>query len=296
MHLSELQHRDGLTASIEVFPPKSAASDEAVHQTLEDLRPYDPAFVSVTYGAGGSTQTRTLDLCEDIRVRHGLPVTSHLTCVGATKGEIVDYLTEAAERGVANVMALRGDAPEGQETFTAVDGGLSYANELVALIRDRFGDRFGIGVAGYPETHLEAVSPDDDLARLRDKVDAGADAVFTQLFYVNDNFFRFVDQCRSLGVEVPIVAGIMPITNYARIQRITKMCGAVFPDELSESLAAAGDDADAQFEIGVDFAVRQCRELIDAGVEGIHFYALNKSRACSAILDELGLAPAAVPA
>ena len=292
MHLAELSARPGLTVSIEVFPPKTAAGDAAVHATIEDLRPYDPAFASITYGAGGSTQSRTLDLCEEIRIRHGLPVTSHLTCVGSTREQIADYLTEAIDRGVSNIMALRGDAPEGADRFEATDGGFRYANELVELIRERFGDRLGIGVAGYPETHLEATSPEDDLANLRRKVDAGADAVFTQLFYVNENFFRFRDRCNELKVTVPIVPGIMPITDYGRIQRITKMCGAVFPDELSGQLADCGDDAEAQFDVGVSHAVRQCRELIDEGVPGIHFYALNKSRACATILDELGLTPA----
>lgn len=289
MQLSELIARPGLTVSIEVFPPKTAASDEAVHGTLADLRVYDPAFVSVTYGAGGSTQERTLDLCQDIHVRHGLPVTSHLTCVGSTREQIADYVSEAIDRGVENIMALRGDAPEGEETFRATDGGFRYANELVSMIRERFGDRVGVGVAGYPETHLEARSPDDDLKNLRRKVDAGADAIFTQLFYVNENFFRFCEQCRQVGISVPIIPGVMPITNFARIKRITAMCGAVFPEDLARQLEKVQDDAAAQFEVGVGHAVRQCRELIDSGVPGIHFYALNKSRACSTILDELGL-------
>lgn len=291
MYLSELFSGHDLVISIEVFPPKTAEEDGVVHQTLEDLRQYDPAFVSCTYGAGGSTQSRTLDLCQDIQARHGLPVMSHLTCVGATREELGQYLEEASDRGVQNIMALRGDAPQGETTFQAVEGGCRYANELVELIQS-VPQTFGIGVAGYPETHQEAVSPAADLENLKRKVDAGGDAIFSQLFYVNENFFRFRDQCDALGIDVPNVPGIMPITNFKRIKRITAMCGAVFPDDLAAKLEAVQDDAAAQFEIGVSHAVQQCRELVDAGVPGIHFYALNRSKACAAILDELGLTSA----
>ena len=169
----------------------------------------------------------------------------------------------------------------------AVEGGLQHANELVELIRSDYPD-VGIGVAGYPEKHQEAVDAPTDLANLKRKVDAGADAVFTQLFYVNENFFRFREECRKIGIDVPVVPGIMPITNFARIQRIVGMCGAVFPEELSSRLEAVQDDDEAQFEVGVEHAIQQCRELIDQGVPGIHFYALNRSRACERILDALG--------
>lgn len=291
MYLSDLFQDRDLVVSIEVFPPKSADDDKVVHKTLEELRQFDPAFVSCTYGAGGSTQSRTLDLCEDIQNRHSLPVMSHLTCVGATREQLGEYLSEASARGVNNIMALRGDAPQGEDTFQAVEGGCRYANELVELIRST-PQTFGVGVAGYPETHQEAVSAADDLQNLRRKVDAGGDAIFSQLFYVNENFFRFRDQCNALGIDVPNVPGIMPITNFKRIQRITAMCGAVFPEDLSAKLEAVQDDAQAQFEIGVGHAVEQCRELIAEGVPGIHFYALNRSKACATILSELGLAPA----
>lgn len=289
MLLPELFSERDFVVSIEVFPPKE--NDAAVHRTLENLRKYEPSFVSVTYGAGGSTQARTLDLCADIMMRHGLPVMSHLTCVGATRAELASYLSDASDRGVKNIMALRGDAPQGQEAFEAVAGGCAYANELVELIRGQAGS-FGIGVAGYPETHQEAPSTEADLENLKRKVDAGGDAIFTQLFYVNDNFFAFRDHCGRLGIEAPIVPGIMPITNFARIKRITAMCGAVFPKDLAAKLEAVQDDDEAQFEVGVTHAVEQCRQLIEGGVPGIHFYALNRSKACATILDELGLAPA----
>ncbi|MCL4108528.1 UNVERIFIED_CONTAM: hypothetical protein GTU68_046809 [Idotea baltica] len=183
-------------------------------------------------------------------------------------------------------MALRGDPPKGEENFKPVDGGLAYANELVELIRQHPGE-FGIGVAGYPEKHVEASSMSVDMDNLKRKVDAGADAIFTQLFFENDNFLRFRDDCVNRGIEIPIVPGIMPITNFARIKRITTMCGTAFPASLSAKLEAVKDDDQAQFEVGVEFAIDQCNALRQAGVPGIHFYALNKSDACDKILGEL---------
>jgi methylenetetrahydrofolate reductase (NADPH) len=184
-------------------------------------------------------------------------------------------------------MALRGDPPQGQDAFQAVDGGLQHADELVKLIREEC-PAMGIGVAGYPEKHQEAPNLETDLQNLMRKVDAGADAVFTQLFYVNERFLSFRDRYEQAGIGVPLVPGIMPITSFSRIQRIASMCGAAFPDDLAAQLEAARDDKEAQFEIGVEHAIGQCRELVDAGVPGIHFYALNRSRACERILDALG--------
>ena len=277
--------------SIEIFPPKTEAGDEALVETLDALMPYDPAFVSCTYGAGGSTRSRTLDLCERFGQKYNVPMTAHFTCVGSSQEQLIEWLHEAKQRGVTNIMALRGDAPEDAEWFTPAEDGLSYASELVELIR-REVDAFGIGVAGYPEKHPEASDAATDLRYLKAKVDKGADAIFTQLFYENDYFYTWRDQCDEAGIDIPIVPGVMPITNFKRIQRITKMCGAAFPPELASKLEAAQDDDLAQMEIGVEFAVRQCRELLVAGVPGIHFYALNKSQACATILDALGQTPA----
>ena len=198
------------------------------------------------------------------------------------------WLAHAIENGIRNIMALRGDPPQGAGGFQTVAGGLSHANELVALIRADHPE-LGIGVAGYPEKHPEAIDAATDLANLKRKVDAGADAVFTQLFFVNDNFLQFREACVRAGITVPIVPGIMPITEFARIKRITSMCGAVFPAELASRLEAVQEDAAAQFEIGVEYAIAQCRELIAAGVPGMHFYVLNKSQACERILDALEL-------
>lgn len=273
--------------SIEIFPPKTSTGDESLFNTLDLLTRYQPAFVSCTYGAGGSTQERTVELCVEIQNRYQVPATSHLTCVGATREELTQWLEHACQQGIRNIMALRGDPPEGQETFSAVEGGLNHANELVSLIRE-VQPEFGIGVAGYPEKHQEAPDLQTDLDNLKRKVDAGADAVFTQLFFINENFLNFRERYEQAGISVPLIPGIMPITSYARIKRITAMCGAIFPDDLAAKLEAVQDDANAQFQIGVDHAIEQCRGLMEAGIPGIHFYALNRSKACAKILDALG--------
>ncbi|RLS55830.1 MAG: methylenetetrahydrofolate reductase [NAD(P)H] [Planctomycetota bacterium] len=295
MRIRDLFQSKPFVMSLEVFPPKTEAGDEGLYRALERLRPYDPAFVSCTYGAGGSTQNRTVDICRRIQTEFALPATSHFTCVGATRLELLDWLSRATQNGIANIMALRGDPPQGQAEFRAVEGGLANANQLVSLIREHY-PNMGIGVAGYPEKHPEAPSLDVDLQNLKRKVDAGADAVFTQLFYVNENFLRFRDRCGAMGIEIPIVPGIMPITEFARIKRITALCGAVFPSSLAARLEAVQTDPQAQFEIGVEFAIEQCRELMTAGVPGMHFYVLNKSESCERILEGLGLKPEPVTA
>ena len=289
MRLPELFKTRPFVLSIEIFPPKTAEGDATLRRHLQTLVTYQPAFVSCTYGAGGSTQDRTMAWCSEIQESFQQTAVAHFTCVGSTRDELQSWLANASAAGIQNIMALRGDPPGGQATFTSVAGGLQNANELVELIRATYPE-MGIGVAGYPEKHIEARSPADDLQNLKRKVDAGADAVFTQLFFVNENFFAFRDQCESLGIRIPIVPGIMPITDFARIKRITSMCGSVFPESLALKLEAVQDDADAQFEIGVEHAIRQCEQLKAAGVPGIHFYVLNKSDACQRILDALGFA------
>lgn len=289
MRLPELFKTRPFVLSIEIFPPKTVEGDATLRRHLQTLVGYKPAFVSCTYGAGGSTQDRTMAWCREIQDSFARTAMAHFTCVGSTRDELQSWLASASAAGIQNIMALRGDPPTGQESFTAVAGGLKNANELVELIRTAYPDT-GIGVAGYPEKHIEAASVDADLQNLKRKVDAGADAVFTQLFFVNDNFFAFRDQCQSLGIRIPIVPGIMPITDFARIKRITSMCGSVFPETLASRLEAVQDDADAQFEIGVEHAIRQCEQLKAGGVPGMHFYALNKSDACQRILDAMGFA------
>lgn len=278
--------KDGFCLSIEMFPPKTDQGEASLRKHLEKLTRYSPGFISCTYGAGGSTQSKTLEWCRWIQGDLNQTATAHFTCVGSTRDELLQWLGRAEEAGVHNIMALRGDPPDGQADFKPIDGGLSYANELVALIREHH-PNFGIGVGGYPEKHPEAPDMASDLANLKRKVDAGADAIYTQLFYVNDSFLKWRDDCVAAGIEIPIVPGIMPITDFARINRITAMCGSEFPTALASRLEAVKDDKEAQFEIGVEYAIEQCRELIDAGVPGIHFYVLNKSKAAERILDAL---------
>ncbi len=282
MTLAQYYQPGRLGLSFELFPPKTAAGEESMFQHVEQLLEFRPDFVTCTYGAGGSTRLKTLDIVSQVRQRFGLPVASHLTCVGSTVEELRTYLQDAKSRGVDYIVALRGDPPQGQERFRAVEGGLRYANELVTLIRDEFPE-FGILVAGYPETHQEALSPEADLENLKRKVDAGGQVVITQLFYDNDDFFRFRERCDRVGIDAPIVPGILPVINLAQIQRITALCGAQLPATFVEQLGKQ-DDPQWQFDVGVDFATRQVQSLIEHGVPGVHFYVLNKSSATSAVL------------
>lgn len=289
MRIGEIYKPGQFGLSFEIFPPKSTDGDALLWEHVAHLAKWKPAFISCTYGAGGSTRDRTIDLCETITARFGIPSTAHFTCLGGSRDELREFLAMAGKRGISNIMALRGDAPAGQAEFKQVAGGLRYANELVELIRSEFRD-FGIGVAGYPEKHPEAPSPEVDLEYLKRKVAAGADAVFTQLFFSNANFLRFRDRYAQAGIRAPLIPGIMPVLNFAQIKRITSLCGAVLPEAFASRLEAAHerDDKDAQFQIGVEFAVAQCRDLIDRGIPGIHFYVLNRSQACDDILGALG--------
>lgn len=274
--------------SFELYPPKTEPAEAELFEHVAELMNFRPDYITCTYGAGGSTRSKTLDIVERVRRDFRGATASHLTCVGATVEQLRDYLTEAEKRGVSNIVALRGDPPKGETEFRQVVGGLRYANELVALIKAEF-PQFGIAVAGYPEKHLEAPSLDVDLANLKRKVDSGADAVVTQLFYRNEDFFEFRRRCEQLGITIPIVPGILPVTNLAQIKRITSLCGAQLPEEFRSDLERCGADAEAQFEVGVAFAVKQVRELIASGIPGIHFYVLNKSNATGRVLREIAL-------
>lgn len=284
MRVSEAYGPGRFGLSFELFPPKNEAGDGELFRHLEELVRFQPSYITCTYGAGGSTRSKTLDVVERVGRRFGCPTASHLTCVGATVDQLRDYLQESWRRGVTNIVALRGDPPQGQTSFQAVEGGFRYANELVALIRAEF-PQFGIAVAGYPETHREAASPAADLENLRRKADAGADVVLTQLFYDNADFFRFVDRCRSAGIQQPVVPGVLPVTSLSQIKRIAGLCGARLPQTFISALEDCGDDAAGQFEVGVEFAIRQVRQLIDRGVPGVHFYVLNRSQATTRILE-----------
>jgi methylenetetrahydrofolate reductase (NADPH) len=285
MTLSSYYQPGRLGLSFELFPPKSDVGDQALFHHVEQLAAFRPDFITCTYGAGGSTREKTLDIVTQVKRRLGVNVASHLTCVGLAVDQLREYLVEARRRGVDYIVALRGDPPRGETAFRAVEGGLRYANELVSLVRAEFPE-FGIAVAGYPEKHLEAPSPEVDLDNLKRKVDAGADIVITQLFYVNDDFFRFRDRYDRAGVKVPLVPGILPVTNLAQIQRITSMCGACLPESLLARLSERDDEV-WQFDAGVDFAIAQVQQLIERGIPGLHFYVLNKSQATAAVLSRV---------
>lgn len=239
----------------------------------------------MTYGAGGSTREKTVGLVSRIKKETGIEATAHLTCVGHSEAELVSVLGELERAGVENILALRGDPPKGQATFVPAKDGYRYAADLVRLIRKKF--TFSVGVAGYPEKHVEARSMEDDLAHLKKKVDAGADFIVTQLFFNNDDFFRFVDRVRALGIKIPIVAGIMPVTDVEQVKRFTTLCGATLPAPLLEELEKNAQDKAAVVQTGIKHATAQCRELIKRGVAGIHFYTLNKSHATAEIVKNL---------
>jgi methylenetetrahydrofolate reductase (NADPH) len=272
--------------SFELFPPKTEAGERTLDATLEQLRRLDPAFVSVTYGAGGSTRDRTLGVVAQVRERHGLEAMCHLTCVGATRDELDGVLARLRELGVENVLALRGDPPAGAP-WTKVEGGFEHADELVALAADGHG--LGVGAACFPETHLESATLEDDLRHLRTKVAAGAEFLVTQLFFDNAAYFGFVAAARAAGIDVPIVPGVLPITDLPALERITALCGATIPAALRRELDRRAGDADAIEELGVAYATLQCSELLARGAPGIHFYTLNRAEPTRSILSALRL-------
>lgn len=285
MRIAEKLDKSRCAISFEFFPPKDREGVGRLFQTVAELAPFEPAYVSVTYGAGGSTRQLTVELVGRIQREVGLDAMAHLTCVGATQAELGGVLDQLEEAGVENVIALRGDPPKGAESFVVHEGGFGNASQLVAFIKPR--GTFCIAGACYPEKHPEAASLDADIEKLKAKVDAGADLLITQLFFDNADYFAFVERARAAGITVPIVAGIMPITNVSQIKRFSAMCGASMPAELLQQLEPVASDADAVCEAGVQHALRQCQELMARGVPGIHFYTLNRSRATLEILRRL---------
>jgi methylenetetrahydrofolate reductase (NADPH) len=290
MRLSDIYNSGRLGVSCELYPPKTAAGIEALFQHVADLVKFEPSYITCTYGAGGSDSHKTLDIVERVKREHGLPVAAHLTCAGLTVDGLRAYLRDARDRGVEYIMALRGDPPRGHSTFVPIEGGFAHANELVSLIRTEFPE-FGIAVAGYPETHQEAPNRQVDLENLKRKVECGADVVISQLFYDNSDFLRFRDRCQAIGIDVPIVPGILPITSLTQIRRIAELCGASLPPELLDRLEAHADDRQGQFDAGVYYATRQVEDLVTAGCPGVHFYVLNRSVAAATILRALTLSP-----
>jgi methylenetetrahydrofolate reductase (NADPH) len=282
MRIRDAFHGLRPTLSFEFYPPKDDVGFWDLYRTIEALKPLDPTYVSVTYGAGGGTRTKTRELAVRIQADIGIESMAHLTCVGSTKAELASAIDELRSGGIENILALRGDPPAGQTAFMPVEGGFRYANELVAFIKDRH-DGLCVGAACYPEKHPEAPSLERDLENLKRKVDAGADFLITQLFFDNDFFLSFRERAERMCVHVPIVAGIMPILSVKQVKRFTEMCGATLPDELRRKIEAVEDDAEAVRHVGMYHATQQCLNLLAEDVAGIHFYTLNRSTATRAI-------------
>jgi methylenetetrahydrofolate reductase (NADPH) len=271
--------------SFEFFPPKTDEGQRTLEQTLAVLKDDRPDYVSVTYGAGGSTRDRTVEITKWIKQDLGIEAMAHLSCVGEAKERLVEILGELEACGIENVLALRGDPPRGETEWTPHPGGLHYSVELIELVGEGFD--FSIGAACFPEVHPEAPSLEEDLRYAKRKVDAGAGFLITQLFFDNELYFDFVDEARAAGISVPIVPGIMPITNFKQIKTITGMCGASIPAELERELNERADDPEAVAELGVAYATLQCSDLLARGAPGVHFYTLNRSPATRAILAAL---------
>ena len=271
--------------SFEFFPPKTDDGQRTFEATLAELKEDRPEYVSVTYGAGGSTRERTVEITKWIKKDLGIEAMAHLSCVGEPTERLVEILEEIEASGIENVLALRGDPPRGETAWRPHPGGLEYSVELIELIRSRF--EFCLGAACFPEVHPEAKSFEQDLAYAKRKVDAGASFLITQLFFDNELYFGFVDAARAAGIEVPLIPGIMPITNLKQIKTITGMCGATIPAELERELEGRADDPEAVAELGVAYATLQCSDLLARGAPGVHFYTLNRSPATRAILAAL---------
>ncbi len=272
--------------SVEFFPPKSDDAAQPLLRTAERLQDYAPDFASITYGAGGSTRSRTLKYARALHEDYGYAVMPHLTCVGHSRDELVQIINEIKDAGLPQIMALRGDPPRGETDFKPHPDGLSYANELVRLIREVYPE-CAIGVAGYPEKHPEASSPELDLLNLKRKVDAGATFVTTQLFFDNQVYFDFVADCERAGIKVPVIPGLLSVTSYDQAKRFCQMCEASLPEELEQQLIAAGDDKAAVEQIGIEWATQQARELLEKGAPGIHLYILNRAAPTIALMDQL---------
>ena len=283
--------RDQPVISFELFPPKTDQGMETLkRRVLPNLIKLSPSYITVTYGAGGSTQGKTLEIASAVKNKFKLESACHLTCVGACRAEIKDVIRKIEAAGIENIVALRGDAPQGQDTFVAHEDGFAHANELVEHIRATEMERpIGIAVAGYPEKHQEAKNLDVDIQNLKRKVDAGADVIITQLFYDNDAFLVYRDKVRAAGVEIPIVPGLMPIQSSSQIQRIASLCGAVLPDDLLRKLQDTGEDDENATAIGTEQCVSQSETLLKEGVPGIHYYVLNRSPQIRRIVRSLSL-------
>ncbi|ABZ95631.1 methylenetetrahydrofolate reductase [NAD(P)H] [Leptospira biflexa] len=288
MHISEILGKKQTTISFEFFPPKNEEASEDLFRNIQELSQMNPAYVSVTYGAGGSTRHLTHDLVVKLQNETGLTIVSHLTCVGSTKEEIGDILKRYDKSGIHNIMALRGDPPKGQQDFQQTENGFAYAGELVGFIKKEF-PKMGIGVAGFPEGHPSTPNRLKEIEYLKWKVDQGADYICTQMFFDNNQFYDFVERCEIAGIKVPIIAGIMPVTSRKGMARMAELSlGTNFPAKLLKSLSRAEDDVYAE-NVGIHWATEQVRDLLDHKIAGIHMYTLNKSKATRKIYESLGV-------
>ena len=287
MKLADLYARPGLTLSVEFFPPKTEKGEENLFSEIEILKRLKPGFCSVTYGAGGSTREKTLGLVEAIHDGCGLDVMCHLTVIGQSKDEARAILQRLKSRGIENLLALGGDPPQGVPDWHPHPDGFTHAVELVREAAAL--DCFSIAVAGFPECHPRAVSRESDLQFLKEKIEAGAAAVITQLFFDQDDYFRFVEDLRRLGVNAPVIPGVLPILSVSQVRRFTALCGSKIPAKLERELVKVENDDEGAVQLGIDYASGLCEKLIGFGVAGLHFYSLNKSHSVLAICRNLSL-------
>ncbi len=297
MHITDIINKDHPTFSFEFFPPKSERASESLLETIKDLESLDPSYVSITYGAGGTTRERTHDLVENILETTSLTPIPHLTCVQHTEEEISNILKRYSDKGVSNILALRGDTPKGETQYNRSNDSFYFARDLVEFISafntSTLGEEsksFGIGVAGFPEGHPETPNRIKEMDYLKAKVDSGADYICTQLFFDNHDFFDFRDRCELAGINVPIIAGIMPVTSISGMQRMADLAaGSRFPAKLLKSIDRCNSDSDAVKRVGIQYATEQCSDLLNNGVDGIHFYTLNKSKSTTGVFEALGI-------
>jgi methylenetetrahydrofolate reductase (NADPH) len=272
--------------SFEYFPPKTEQGERALMRTVRAMKDLRPGFVSITCGAGGSTRARTLEWATQIKGEIGIEVVVHMTCLGRSRIELANEVVEAKRRGIENFLALRGDLPRDGAPVTTGPDACHFAIDLIRVVREAFPDACVLG-ACYPEGHVDAESRDLDLQRLKEKCDAGLDVLVTQLFFDNEHYFSFVERARAIGIGQPVIPGIMPVTDLAQVSRFTQMCGATLPPSLLQALGAHGDDREGVQSVGVAHAIEQCRELLDRGAPGVHFYTLNKSPATRLVVESL---------
>lgn len=287
MRIGDHLNESSFSLSFEVFPPVRDGNIDTLYQTIDELREINPLFISVTYGAGGSTRDKTIEIASKVNNEFGVVALAHLTCVQSTRDDIDQILDTLADRGIENILALRGDPPAGEERFVQARGGFGHASDLVAWIAER--KAFCIGVAGYPEKHIEAATLEEDMKNLKRKVDAGAHFIITQLFFDNDDFYRFRDLAEHMRIRVPILPGIFPVLNAKQVRRIASLCGARIPNTLAEKIDRLKDRPEEIEKYGIEYATRQAAHLRQNGVPGLHFYSMNRSGPVKRILSDLDL-------